>query len=102
MDFLDRLIDYIETQLDLEVPITVGKLDKKETAISVRPTPSSTISRSMDMGSTFEYTFQVLVKNPNQFKTIKLVTEIAYLLDGLPNGTIKSSDGSFIFIKSEI
>lgn len=102
MDFLDRLIDYIEQQLDLEVPIGVGKLGEKKTAISVRPTPSSTLSRSMDNGTTFEYTFQVLAKHPNQFKAVFIVTQIAHLLDGLSNRAITSSDDSFIFIRSEI
>lgn len=102
MDFLDRVIDFIENQIDLETIIKVGKLDENKTAISVRPTPSSTISRSMDRGTTFEYTFQVLVKDPNQLKAIQTVSQIAYLLDGLPNGAIKSADGSFIFVKSEI
>lgn len=102
MDFLDRLIDYIELKLDLEVPIEVGKLSEDETAISIRPTPSSTLSRSYDKGTTFEYTFQILAKNPNQFTTINTVTQIAHLLDGLSNGAIKSSNDSFIFVKSEI
>ncbi len=102
MDFLDRLIDFIELQLDLEVPIEVGKLGESETAISIRPTPSSTISRSFDNGTTFEFMFQILGKDPNQFKTILTVTQIAHLLDGLSNGAIKSSNDSFLFVKSEI
>src|SRR5690625_4405099 len=102
MDFLDRLIDYIEENVELNAVMKVGKLDEKEKATSIRPTPSSNISRSYDAGKTFEYSFQILVKDPNQMLVINLMDRITHTIDGLSNGAIKSADGSFIFVKSEV
>lgn len=102
MDFLDRLLDFIEDRIEMPSFFSVGKLGKGEQAAALRPTPSSPISRSLDNSKTYEYSFQILIKDPNQFEAIRLINEITELLDGLPNSAIKSENGSFVFIRCEV
>lgn len=102
MDFLDRLLDFIESKVDLDAPFSVGRLGTSENAYALRPSPSSPISRSLDKGKTYEYAFQILIKGTNQFKVIREMHEITKILDGLSNSAIQSEDGSFIFVKCEV
>lgn len=102
MDFLDRLSDFIENRVELNSHVVWGKLSTSRKSVAIRPTPSSTISRSYDRGKTYEYSFQVLVKDPDQLITMRVLQDITDLLDGLPNSAITSEDGSFIFVKCEV
>lgn len=101
MDFLDRLMDFIEEHVVLNAALKSGRLDEEVSAISIIPTPSAIDGRYMDKGKTYEYSFQVLVKDPDQEKVRKVLYEITSLLDGLSNSAIKSEDGSYIFVKCE-
>lgn len=102
MDFLDRLIDYIESSVDLGPTIRVGKLSLEGSSISIRPTPSSMVDRYVDKDKTREYSFQVLMKDPNQFKVISKLDEITSLLDGIGHREITSNNNSFKLVKCEV
>lgn len=100
MDFLDRLIDYIE--LNLDVSIKVGRLDRSTASIAIRPTPSSISGRFMDQGKIREYSFQILTKNPNQQAAASKLEDMASLLEGLDGKEVKSNNNSFKLIKCEV
>lgn len=102
MDFLDRLMDFIEEHVTLNAELKSGKLDEEEHAITIMPTPSSMGARFMDKGKTHEYSFQVLAKDPDQVAVRRILYEITSLLDGLSNSAIKSENDSYIFVKSEV
>lgn len=102
MDFLDRLIDYIESNVTLDSVLRVGKLSLDSKSISIRPTPSSMIDRYVDKDKTREYSFQILMKDPNQFKVISKMDKITSLLDGIDHREIVSSNNSFKLVKCEV
>ena len=102
MDFLDRLIDYIESKISLDSDLRVGKLSPESKSISIRPTPSSMVDRYVDKDKTREYSFQILVKDPNQVKVINKLDEITSLLDGIDHREIISNNNSFKLIKCEV
>lgn len=102
MDFLDRLLDYIEDRIDLEKPFSVGKLGTESGSISLRQTPAGSLDRYADGDETFEYSFQITMKGEDQFKVIAKLNEITKLLNGLSNSAIKSENDSFIFVKCEV
>lgn len=87
MDVADRIIDYIENNTGLNAIIQKGVLNEDKSAISFRPTPSSTLSRYVT-GKTFEYAFQITVKDPNITVAEKVINDITNVLDGLGNGEI--------------
>lgn len=95
MDFLDRIINYIETNIELDNTIRIGKLSQEPSAISIRPTPGSVPSRYVDDNKIREYNFQVLLKDTNQFKVIQKIEEVTSLLDGLKRNDIVSNNNSF-------
>lgn len=102
MDFLDRLIDYIESNISLDSVLRVGKLSLDSKSISIRPTPSSMVDRYVDKDKIREYSFQILMKDPNQFKVINKLDEITNLLDGIDHREIISNNNSFKLIKCEV
>lgn len=102
MDFLDRLIDYIESNISLDSVLRVGKLSLDSKSISIRPTPSSMVNRYADKDKTREYSFQILMKDPNQFKVINKLDEITNLLDGIDHREIISNNNSFKLVKCEV
>ena len=103
MDFLDRVKEYLETELSLPYPIIVGVLGAESPSIAIRQTPSAVIDRYVDRGKTFEFSFQVLMKDKGrkQVNVIDTMSRIFDLLDGLPSGSITSNDGSFNFVTCE-
>lgn len=102
MDFLDRLLDFIEEHVNLEKPITVGKLGTESGSISLRPAPSGNLDNYADGEGTYEFSFQVTMKGEDPFEVNAKLNEITKLLNGLSNSAIKSEDDSFIFIKCEV
>lgn len=102
MDFLDRLLDFIEERIALDKPFTVGKLGTESGSISLRQIPSSNIDHYADGDETYEYSFQITLKGKDQFKVIAKMNEITKLLNGLSNSAIKSENDSFIFVKCEV
>lgn len=102
MDFLDRLIDYIEDNITLSTAMVTGSLNQARQSIAIRPTPSSMGNRFMNKDTTREYSFQILIKDPNQIKANSTLHDIASLLDGLGNNAIPSDNDSYQFINCKV
>lgn len=102
MDFLDRIIDYIEDNVVIEKNIRIGKLEQNSSAISIRPTPGSVPNRYVDDDKIREYNFQILIKDTNQLKVIQKTEEITSLLDGLKSNGIVSSNNSFRLVSCKV
>ena len=98
MDFLNRVIDYIEDNVPLDAKLRVGRLSSDSNSVSIRPTPASILDRYADEDKTREYSFQILMKDTNQFKVMNKLEEITSLLDGLKKGDIASSNDSFTLV----
>lgn len=94
-------MDHIELHVNLNAILKLGKLDEEPKAIALRPTPSSVLTRSLDKGKTYESSFQILIKDPNQMIALDTLNKITVLLDGLSNSAITSENDSFIFVKCE-
>jgi len=100
LDFLARVKDYLETNLQLNTSIVTPILGTGTKSIAIRQTPSSANSRYMT-GKTFNFSFQVLVKDLSSITVNNNIQAIFMALDGLSKGSIMSSDGSFTMIKCE-
>lgn len=87
MGVSDRIIDYIEANVQLNAIVQKGVLNERESAVSVRPTPSSMVSRYVK-GKTFEYAFQVTVKDRDVGVAEQVINDITDVLDGLGNEAI--------------
>jgi hypothetical protein len=98
MDFIFRLRDYLESNVTLNAPVAAGTLTTKPKSVAIRETPGSIPSRYIDKGKIYEFNFQVLVKDPDFVTASNTCHAINDKLDGLPNGSIVSQDGSFIFV----
>lgn len=102
MDFLDRLIDYIEDNVELKTYLRIGKLSADSESISIRPTPSGIAARYANEGVNREYGFQILIKGTNQLKVISTLESITSSLDGLKSGDIRSSNNSFDLVSCKV
>lgn len=102
MDFLDRLTDYIESNIALSTSIKWGVLSAESNSIAIRQAPSSNVDRYADKGKTFAYSFQILVKNTSILTAMNEIQAIADLLDELVNDAIVSQNASFKFIRCEV
>jgi Bacteriophage minor capsid protein len=102
LDFLFRLQDYLKAKLNK--PVLIGVLGAESPSIAIRQTPSSVKERYVDKGKTFEFSFQVLMKDKSaigHLNVINTMNAIFNLLDGLPKGEIVSSSDSFTFVTCE-
>lgn len=100
MDFLDRLIDFIEEHVYLDRHIRVGVLGSDKNSISIRPSPSQNTDRYGD-GVAYEFNFQITMKGEMPH-TLNKMYEITTLLDGLSHSDITSSNDSFKLIRCEV
>lgn len=100
MDFITRIKDYLETNVMLNAPIVTPLLSIDTKSIAIRQTPSSANSRYMD-GKTFNFGFQVLVKDLSSITANNTIQAIFKALDGITKESVVSLDGSFIMIKCE-
>lgn len=98
MDFLDRMMDFVEGNLQLFSIMRKGPLDENSMAISVLPTPSTAIIRYFDKSKDYNYGFQVLVKHPTQSVAIQTIEDIVNLLDGVDGDKITSDDNTFSLV----
>ncbi|WP_017379740.1 phage tail terminator protein [Paenisporosarcina sp. TG-14] len=99
MDFMDRLLDKIESEFDLfGSSIVIGGLNDGN-SIAVRRIPSPPRNRFMDGNRTEEYGVQLLVKHRDGRIATSTTQEISDLLETLEE--LSSNDGSFSFVKME-
>lgn len=100
MDFLDRLLDKVETDNELFVPfIAVGSLNDGN-SIALRQTPSSPNGRYYNGDRVDEFSFQLLVKHQNAQTAINTTQTITDYLDSLTD--VQSGDGSFVLQNIEV
>lgn len=88
---MDQLIDYIESNLSLFVPIRVGMLGTGR-SIALRPTPGTAPEGYLNGDRLRHFSFQVLVQHDDPKTAYDTIEAIADLLDAaeLPvNGAIK-------------
>lgn len=84
---IDRLIDYIEDNVTLNAPLRSGVLSEEESAVSIRPTPSSIATR-YSIGKVFEFAFQITVKDTDDRVARGVINRITEAMDGLGNEAI--------------
>lgn len=104
MDFLDRVVEYIETRIDMTAfdnsYISIGLL-KSPNDIAVVMVPSPSPIKTFGNCRIYTFGFQVYLRHENQRSAIETCQEIELTLDGLTNGAIVSRDDSFRFIKMD-
>ena len=80
MNFLDKLVDHIESSLTMYSPIRVGMLGTGN-SIAIRPTPGSMPSGYLNGGRLRPFSFQVLTQHSDPQTAYYTLEEIADLLD---------------------
>src|SRR5690606_27091403 len=80
MNFLDKLVDHIESSLTMYSPIRVGMLGTGD-SIAIRPTPGSMPSGYLNGGRLRPFSFQVLTQHSDPHTAYYTLEEIADLLD---------------------
>jgi beta-glucosidase/6-phospho-beta-glucosidase/beta-galactosidase len=102
MELLDKIIDAIEANVDLNALIKVGILINEPSAVCVRLIPSNSRIAYMDNGRVYQMSFQVLVKDPNEQEAIRVLDEITYFIDRLTHDDITLTDSRFQFIQCNV
>ena len=98
MNFLDKLVDHIESSLTLYSPIRVGMLGAGN-SIAIRPTPGSMPSGYLNEGRLRPYSFQVLAQHTDPQIAYYTLEEIADLLDATDADI--SGDG-YVMVRCEL
>ncbi|MFC7851023.1 minor capsid protein, partial [Arthrobacter sp. NPDC057388] len=102
MDFLDRMKQYIESNMLLfKKTLTVGPLTSGND-ISILAIPSVKPTKNLDMSRNYIFAFQILVRHLDQYKSYTTCQQISDKLDTLTNGAVTSGGGSFTFVKCEV
>ncbi len=101
MDFLDRMIDYIEANVSLYKPMRVGILGDGD-SIAIRATPGDPPDGYLAGDRLRNYPFQILAQHSSANTAYQTLETITKAIDGLGYGAITSSDGSFVFVKCEV
>ncbi|WP_054634819.1 minor capsid protein [Thalassobacillus sp. C254] len=102
MDFLNSVKQYIEQKINLfGAPIEVGTLSAGN-SVAIRPTPATPPTKYLTGGRNYTYQFQILVQHSENRLAHDTCQAIENLIDGLTNGAINSSDGSFVFNYSDV
>jgi len=82
MDFLDKIVDHIETNLGLYSPIRVGILGPQN-SIAIRPTPGSLPDGYLNGDRIRGFSFQILTQHENPHTAYTTLEEITDLLDAM-------------------
>mgnify|MGYP001161693964 FL=1 len=98
MNFLDKLVDHIESSMTLYSPIRVGMLGTGN-SIAIRPTPGSMPSGYLNGDRLRPFSFQVLAQHTDPQVAYYTLEEIADLLDAV-NADI-SGDG-YVMVRCEL
>lgn len=101
MDIIAQISKYLTNNVTLNAPITSPVLKSDNSSVAIRETPSSVSNRYMNTSKTFDFQFQILVKDLSVIKARNTINSIFLKLDGLPRGAITSADGSFLMTKCE-
>jgi ABC-type uncharacterized transport system fused permease/ATPase subunit len=102
MELLDRLMDAIEANVQLNANIQVGILSQDPKAVTIRLLPNTLRDAYMDKGRAYRISFQVLVKDTDQPEAIRVINDITEFLDSLTSEDIQLSDNRYKFITCEV
>src|SRR5690554_7104010 len=75
MDFLDKIVDHIETNLGLYSPIRIGILGPQN-SIAIRPTPGSLPDGYLNGDRIRGFSFQILTQHENPHTAYTTLEEI--------------------------
>mgnify|MGYP001949236914 CR=1 FL=1 len=98
MNFLDKLVDHIESSMTLYSPIRVGTLGTGN-SIAIRPTTGTMPSGYLNGERLRPYSFQVLAQHTNPQVAYYTLEEIADLLDAADADI--SGDG-YVMVRCEL
>jgi beta-glucosidase/6-phospho-beta-glucosidase/beta-galactosidase len=102
MELLDRLIDAIKANVQLNANIKVGILSQNPKSIAIRLLPNTLREAYMDKGRAYRISFQVLVKDKSELEAVRVINDITEFLDSLTNEDITLSDNRYKFITCEV
>jgi Bacteriophage minor capsid protein len=102
MELLNRLIDTIEANVQLNANIKVGILSQNPKSIAIRLLPNTLRDAYMDKGRAYRISFQILVKDKEELEAIRVINDITEFLDSLTNEDIQLSDNRYKFITCEV
>lgn len=100
MDFMDKVLDHLESNLTLFSTFKVDILSDDANALTIRRTPSSPSSRFFDDTRVDEFMFQILVKNTSQRIALETINNIVVELEDLK--FIYAETDSFELLKCEV
>lgn len=95
MDFLERLIEYVEGLSFMPSNIKIGLFDENGNSVAIRPMPSSLNERYVEQSKIYQYSFQVLVHNKSNLIAYEVSQKLMSVLDMIDEGLIQSSNNSF-------
>lgn len=102
MELINRIIDAITTNVQLNADIQVGILSQNPKAVTIRLLPNTLREAYMDKGRAYRLSFQVLVKDNNQLEALRVINDVTEFLDSLTNDDILLSDNRYKFIMCEV
>ncbi|EZP77626.1 hypothetical protein H839_08334 [Parageobacillus genomosp. 1] len=102
MELINRIIDAITTNVQLNANIQVGILSQNPKAVTIRLLPNTLREAYMDKGRAYRLSFQVLVKDNNQLEALRVINDVTEFLDSLTNDDIQLSDNRYKFIMCEV
>lgn len=95
MDFLDRLIEYLEGLMYMPSIIKVGLYDENKNSVAIRPTPSNLNDRDLEGAKTYNFSFQVLAHNKINQIAYHTLQQLLDDLDMLDREAIESENDTF-------
>lgn len=101
MDFIIRTKEFLESELDLGASIEPASLSPEGRSIAIREAPG-TIAQSYQNGENYNLNFQILARDSDFIGVTNLIHMITKKLNRLPNDSIVSQDGSFIFVTCRV
>lgn len=99
MDFLDRMLDRLESNVELFTFVKRGLLAEGN-SIAVRPIPSPPNTTYLNNERIDNYSFQFLVRNKDVLLAENTIESISEYLRN--ETSIESQDGSFTFVKLDV
>jgi hypothetical protein len=102
MDFLPRIMDAIETNIELNAPLKVGLLEPASSAAAIRTVSSGIVTRYMDGSAIYHVAFQILIQDADQQRAVNILDDITDFLEGLTKDNVISGNNSFNFVTSNV
>jgi hypothetical protein len=102
MDFLPKIMDAIETNIDMNAPLKVGLLEPASSAAAIRTVSSGIVTRYMNGDAIYHIAFQILIQDADQQRAVNILDDITDFLEGLTKDSIISGNNSFVFVTSNV